>query len=64
MNNGKSTYAQQVKNTKMVWGKITDIATQRVQKAPLGAERRNVVQEEKQKDPYLYELYVEAMHIT
>lgn len=59
----RQEYAQQVKNTKMVWGKTTDIA-QRVQKAPLGAERRNVVQEEKQKDPYIYELYVEAMHIT
>lgn len=45
----------------MVWGRIKDIA-QRVQNAPLGAEKRKVVQEEKQKDPYLYELYVEAMH--
>lgn len=59
----RQEYAQQVKNTKMAWGKITDIA-QRVQNAPLGAERRQIVQEEKQKDPYLYELYVEAMHIT
>ena len=59
----RQKYAQQVKNTKMVWGRIKDI-TERVQHAPLGAERRKVVQEEKQKDPHLYELYVEATHIT
>ena len=59
----RQKYAQQVKNTKMVWERIKDI-TERVQNAPLGAERREIVQEEKQKDPYLYELYVEAMHTT
>ena len=57
----RQKYTQQVKNTKMVWGRIKDIA-QRVQNAPLGAEKRKVVQEEKQQDPYLYELYVEAVH--
>ena len=59
----RQKYAQQVKNTKMVWERIKDI-TERVQNAPLGAERREIVQEEKQKDPYLYELYVEAVPIT
>ena len=57
----RQKYTQQVKDTKMVWGRIKDIA-QRVQNAPLGAEKRKVVQEEKQQDPYLYELHVEAVH--
>ena len=59
----RQKYAQQVKDTKTVWKKITDI-NERVQNVPLGAEKRRIVQEEKQTDPYLYGLYVEAMHIT
>ena len=58
----RQKYTQQVKDTKMVWGRIIKDIAQRVQNAPLGAEKRKVVQEEKQQDPYLYELYVEAVH--
>ena len=58
----RQKYTQQVKNTKMVWGRIIKDIAQRVQNAPLGAEKRKVVQEEKQQDSYLYELYVEAVH--
>ena len=58
----RQKYTQQVKDTKMVWGRIIKDIAQRVQNAPLGAEKRKVVQEEKQQDSYLYELYVEAVH--